>query len=50
MDLFLSQRLQLRQVHSVDQRPMQTRLHFLERMLAGSVCRGSERAGVIVAD
>ncbi len=40
MDLLRSQRRQLGQIHPVDQRPVQTRLHLLERMLTGAVrCR-----------
>jgi hypothetical protein len=50
MDLFRSQGLQLRQIHPVDKRPVETRLHLLERMLAVSV-RNSSRNGVVrVAD
>jgi hypothetical protein len=41
MDLIRSKSLQLRQIHPVDQRPVQTRLHFLEGMLAGAVRDGT---------
>ena len=48
VNLLRRERLELGQVHPVDQGAMQTRLHLLERVLAGAV--GDRAGNVRVAD
>jgi hypothetical protein len=49
MDLFLGKRWQVVQDHSIDQLPVQTRLHHLKRVLTGTV-RNWSRSVIVVAD